>query len=76
MVGAVETWNELAQHPHVVVENWDGYLDVEVTLKIARSPSPTWGSPVQSSSAQNKSPHSVWLWKPAETVGEWDRGLQ
>ena len=59
LVGRVDTWNELVQHPHVVDKNLGG-ISWEQGVP-AHHPAP----PAQDSSARKISPHNFWLQKSA-----------
>lgn len=63
MVGGVETQNRLAQHPHVVVENLEGYLNSRGLLLKVRGLSPMLIPQLKTPVLGKRTPHIIWPWK-------------
>ena len=63
LVRVAETLNEQVVHPRVVAENPQGSLSCRGPPWGARHPSPTPGSSAQNTSARERKPHNIWLWK-------------
>lgn len=60
----LKTQNELAPHPSMAIEKWEGYLNFRGHSWGARGPSHTPISAAWCTRARNRSPSNIWLWKP------------